>query len=173
MPATCRTCGKTFPRPNVTLSDFLPAKSERKKGNRSRNSSPAMSRRSRNVSPAMSRRLSVDSWSDSPRDQAVPKSWKTALKPIRPKSTRRSRRTTNWGKLSRTLIYGDSFMMIGASQAANAANEKAQKTRGQLGNTTQSAKLHHRRCAEVKLFTELEGCRSRHATSDAGSGNKN
>ena len=62
--------GKTFPRPNVTLSDFLPAECERNKGNRSRNSSPAMSRRSRNVSPAMSRKKSVVSWSDSPREQS-------------------------------------------------------------------------------------------------------
>ena len=69
-PATCRTCGITFPRPNVTLSDFLPAKSERKKGNRSRNSSPGMSRRSRNVSPAMSCKSNVVSWSDSPREQS-------------------------------------------------------------------------------------------------------
>ena len=30
-PDTCEICEKTFPRPNVTLSDFLPAKSERKK----------------------------------------------------------------------------------------------------------------------------------------------
>ena len=27
--ATCRTCGKTFPRPNVTLADFFPAKSDK------------------------------------------------------------------------------------------------------------------------------------------------
>ena len=39
-----------------------------------RNVSPVTSRRSRNTSPAMSRRSSVVSWSDSPRDQAVPKS---------------------------------------------------------------------------------------------------
>ena len=39
-PATCRTW-KTFPRPNVTLSDFLPAKSERKKGNRVETPLPA------------------------------------------------------------------------------------------------------------------------------------
>ena len=70
MPATCRTCGKTFPRPNVTRSDFLPAESERKKRNRSPNSSPGMSRRSRNVSPAMSRKSSVVSWCDSPREQS-------------------------------------------------------------------------------------------------------
>ena len=29
-PATCRACGKTFPRPNVTLSDFFPVKSDKK-----------------------------------------------------------------------------------------------------------------------------------------------
>ena len=46
-PATCKTCGKIFPCPNITLS---------------------------NTSPAMSRRSSVGSWIDSPRDQAVPKS---------------------------------------------------------------------------------------------------
>ena len=62
-PATCRICGKTFPRPNVTLSDFLPVKSDNKKGNSSRNASPVTSRRS-----------SVVSWSDSPRDQAASKS---------------------------------------------------------------------------------------------------
>ena len=73
-PATCRTCGKTFPRPNVTLSDFFTVKSDKKKGNNSRNVSPVTSRRSRNTSPAMYRRSSVVSWSDSPRDQAVPKS---------------------------------------------------------------------------------------------------
>ena len=27
-PATCRTCGKTFPRPNFTLSDFVHAKNQ-------------------------------------------------------------------------------------------------------------------------------------------------
>ena len=69
-PATCRTCGKTFLRPKVTLSDFVLAKSGRKKGNRGRNSSPSMSRRSRNVSPAMSRKSSVVSWSDTPREQS-------------------------------------------------------------------------------------------------------
>ena len=46
-PATCRTCGKTFPRPNVTLADFLPVISDKKKGNSTRNASPATSRRSR------------------------------------------------------------------------------------------------------------------------------
>ena len=55
-PAICQTCGRIFPRPN------------------GRNVSPVTSRSSRNTSPAMSRRSSVVSWSDSPRDQAVPKS---------------------------------------------------------------------------------------------------
>ena len=68
-PSTCEICGKTFPRPNVTLSDLSLAKSERKKGNRGRNSSSAMSRRSRNVSLARSQKSSVVSWSDSPREQ--------------------------------------------------------------------------------------------------------
>ena len=56
-PATCQICWKTFPRSNVTLSDLSPAESEGIKRNRSRNSSPAMSRKS-----------SVVSWSDSPRE---------------------------------------------------------------------------------------------------------
>ena len=90
-PATCRTCGKTFPRPNVTLSDFLPAKCERKKENRSRNSSPGMSRRSRNVSPAVSR-ASIQ------KRTVKMQSWKTAPKLIRPRSTRRSRQTTKLWK---------------------------------------------------------------------------
>ena len=72
-PATCRPCGKTFPRANVTLADFFSVKSD-KKGNNSRNVSPVTSRRSRNTSPAMSRRSSVVSWSDSPHDQALSKS---------------------------------------------------------------------------------------------------
>ena len=72
-PATCRACGKTFPRPKVTLSDFFPVKSEKKEGNNSRNVSPVTSRRSRNTSPALSRRSSVVSWSDPPRDQTVSK----------------------------------------------------------------------------------------------------
>ena len=42
-PVTCRTCGKNFPRPNVTLSDFSPVKSDKKKGNSSRNVSSATS----------------------------------------------------------------------------------------------------------------------------------
>ena len=60
-PATCRTCGTTFPRPNVTLSNFLPGKMKEKKKNRSQTASPPVSRRSRWVS-----------WSDSPREQTEP-----------------------------------------------------------------------------------------------------
>ena len=105
-PATCRACGKTFPRPNVTLSDFFTVKSDKKKGNNSRNVSRVTSRRSRNTSPAMSRRSSVVSWSDSPRDQAVPKSEEAVMgyarSLIRLKSTGRLERTTHCEKFSRT-----------------------------------------------------------------------
>ena len=55
-------------RTSLSQTSYLP-KVKRKKGNRSRNSSPAMSRRSRNASPAMSRKSSVVSWSDSLREQ--------------------------------------------------------------------------------------------------------
>ena len=67
-PATCETCGELFPRPKVTLSDPSPAASEGIKGNRSRNSSPAMSRKS-----------SVVSWSGRPCEQleaSSPLEWK-------------------------------------------------------------------------------------------------
>ena len=50
VPATCESCKKTFPRPEVTLSDPSPAGSEGIRGNRSRNSSPAMSWKSSGVS---------------------------------------------------------------------------------------------------------------------------
>ena len=117
-PATCRTCWKTFP--NVTLSDLLPAKSERKKGNRSRNSSPGMSRRSRNVSPAMSRKSSVVSWSDSPREHSEANGEDTVMedgtethqaeikKKIKANDKLR-KNFTNMPEEHRTLIYGDSF----------------------------------------------------------------
>ena len=54
-------------RHSLTL---LTCQSVRKKGNRIRNSSPAMSRRSRNASPAMSRKSSVVSWIDSLRERS-------------------------------------------------------------------------------------------------------
>ena len=119
-PATRRTCGKTFPRPNVTLSDLLPAKSERKKGNRSRNSSLGMSRRSRNVCPAMSRKSSVVSWSDSPREHSEANGEDTVMedgteahqaeinKKIKANDKLRNI-LTNMPEEHRTLIYGDSF----------------------------------------------------------------
>ena len=53
----------------------------------------------------------------------------------------------------------------GASQAANATYEK-------VWETLHVGKAPPPRCVEVKLFTELEGCRSRHATSDAERGTK-
>ena len=71
--------GRLSRAPNVTLSDFFPVKSDKKKGNTSRNASPVTSRRSRNTSPAISRRSNVVSWSDSPRDQAVSKSVKEVM----------------------------------------------------------------------------------------------
>ena len=57
-PATCETWRKIFPRPKGTLSDPSPAESEGITGNRSRNSSPAISRKS-----------SVVSWSEPPCEQ--------------------------------------------------------------------------------------------------------
>ena len=119
-PATCRTCGKTFPRPNVALSDFLPGKNERKKGNRSRNSSLGMSRRSRNVSPAMSRKSSVVSWSDSPREHSeangefavMEDGTETHQAEINKKikaNDKLQKILPNMPQKHRTLIYGDSF----------------------------------------------------------------
>ena len=67
-PATCRTCGKTFPRPNVTLSNFLLARGDGKKRYSSQSASLAMSRRSSWVS-----------WSDSPCEQAVPSGEDTVM----------------------------------------------------------------------------------------------
>ena len=119
-PATCRTCGKTFPRPNVTLSDFFPVKSDKKNGNSSRNVSPTTSRRSRNTSPAMSRRSRVVSWSDSPRDQAVPKSEDAVMEDCteshQAEVNRKIRANdklrkilTNMPDEQKSLIYGDSL----------------------------------------------------------------
>ena len=119
-PATCRSCGKTSPRPNVTLSDFFPAKSERKKRNRSRNSSPGMSRRSRNTSPAMSRKSSVVSWSDSPREHSEANGEDTVMEDCteshqaeinrKIKANDKLRKIlTNRPEEHRTLMYGDSL----------------------------------------------------------------
>ena len=119
-PATCRACGKTFPRPNVTLSDFFTVKSDKKEGNNSRNVSPVTSRRSRNTSPAMSRRSSVVSWSDSPRDQAVPKSEDAVMEDCTESQQAEINRKirandklrkilTNMSDEHKSLIYGDSL----------------------------------------------------------------
>ena len=119
-PATCRTCGKTFPRPNVTLSDPSPAGGKGIKGNRSRNSSPAMSRRSRNVSPVVSRKASVVSWSDPPREQSEANGDDAVMedgtethqaeiiKKIRANDKLR-KMLTNMPWEHRTFIYDDSF----------------------------------------------------------------
>ena len=112
--------GKPFPRQHVTLSDFLLAKSERKKGNRSRNSSPAMSRHSRNASPAMSRKSSVVSWSDSPRKQSETNGEDAVMEDCtethqaeinkKIKANDKLRKIlTNMPEKHRALIYGDSF----------------------------------------------------------------
>ena len=105
-PATCRTCGKTFPRPNVTLLDFLPAKSERK--SETGVETPLLACHAA-VETSLPLCLVNQMWSlgvihlASNRKRTVKmQSWKTVQKPIRPRSTRRSRRTTSCGKFSRT-----------------------------------------------------------------------
>ena len=67
-PANCRSHGKTFPRPDVTLSDFLLARSDKGKRTSSQNASPAMSQRSIWVS-----------WSDTPREQSDPSGEDTVM----------------------------------------------------------------------------------------------
>ena len=64
-------CGKTFARSNVSLSAPSPAVSEGTKRNRSRNSSPAMSRKPSVVSGTNSPReqLEANVW---PREQSAP-----------------------------------------------------------------------------------------------------
>ena len=111
---------KTFPHPNVTLSDPSPAECEGTKGNRSRNSSPGMSRRSRNVSRAMCRKSSVVSWSDSPREQSEANGEDAVMedgtethqaeinKKIKADDKLR-KILTNMPKEHKTLIYADSF----------------------------------------------------------------
>ena len=105
---------------NVTLSDFFPVESDKKKGNNSRNVSPATSRRSWNTSPAMSRRSSVVSLSDSPRDQAVPKSEDAVMEDCteshQAEINRKIRANyklrkilTNMPDEHKSLIYGDSL----------------------------------------------------------------
>ena len=105
---------------DLALSDFLPGKNERKNGNRSRNSSPGMSRRSRNLSPAMSRKSSVVSRSDSPREQSEANGEYAVMrdgtethqaeinKKIKANDKLR-KNLTNMPQKHRTLIYGDSF----------------------------------------------------------------
>ena len=107
-PATFRTCGKTFPRPNVTLSDVLPARGEKKKRNSIQNASPAMSRRSSWVS-----------WSDSPREQSAPSGEDTIMEDFteshqseinrKIKANDKLRKLlTNRTEEHRALIHGDS-----------------------------------------------------------------
>ena len=98
---------KHSPRPNVT--DFLPAKSDRKKGNSSRN-----------VSPATSQKSSVVSWGDSPREQpkangedaVMEDGTETHQAQIKKKikaNDKLRKILTNMPEEHRTLINGDCF----------------------------------------------------------------
>ena len=108
-PANCRTYGKTFPRPDVTLSDFLSARSDKGKRKRSQNASPAMSQRSIWVS-----------WSDTPREQSDPSGEDTVMEDCteslqseinrKIKANDKLRKIlTNMPEEYRVLIHGDSF----------------------------------------------------------------
>ena len=110
-----RTCGKTFPRPNVTLSDLLPAKNERKKGKQE----PKLLSHACHAAAVTSLPLCLVNqvWSlgvihhaNNQKRTVKMQSWRTAHKPIKSRSTRRSRQTTNCGtEEHKTLIHGDSF----------------------------------------------------------------
>ena len=91
---------------SLSRTSYL-AKSERKKGNRSRNLLSQTCHAA--VETILPLRLGNQAWSlavihhASNRKRTVKmQSWKTAQKPVRTRSTRRSRRTTNCGKFSRT-----------------------------------------------------------------------
>ena len=113
-PATCEICGKTFPRPNATLSDSLPAKSERKKGKQE----PKLLLR--HVTPQSKRLSRYVSWSDSPREHSEANGEDTVMedgtethhaeinKKVKANDKLRSI-LTNMPEEHRTLIYGDSF----------------------------------------------------------------
>ena len=109
-----------FPAAERHIGRFLPVKSDKKKGNISRNVSPVTSRRSRNTSPAISRRSSVVSWSDSPRDQAVSKSEDAVMEdctePHQAEINKKIRANdklrkilTNMPDEHKSLIYGDTL----------------------------------------------------------------
>ena len=108
-PANCRTYGKTFPRPDVTLSDFLLARSGKGKRKSSQNASPAMSQRSIWVS-----------WSDTPREQSDPsgedtvmedctESLQSEINRIIKASDKLRKILTSMPEEYRVLIHGDSF----------------------------------------------------------------
>ena len=94
-PANCKTCGKTSPIPDVTLSDFLPARNDMGKRKSSQNASPAMSQRSVWF-------LGVTRRVNSRTQVAKTQSWRSARSLSNPRSTRKSKRTTNCAKFSRT-----------------------------------------------------------------------
>ena len=96
--------GRLSRAPNVTLSDFLPAKGDGKKV----------------PSPAMSRRSSWVSWSGSPREQAVPsgndavmedctESHQSEINRKIKANNKLQKILTAMPKEHRELIYGDSF----------------------------------------------------------------
>ena len=103
----------TSRRSRNTLSDFFPVKSDKKKGHSSRNVSPA--------TPPCSRNKCLDvSWSDSPRDQAVPKSEDAVMEDCteshQAEINRKIRANdklrkilTNMPDEHKSLIYGDSL----------------------------------------------------------------
>ena len=105
-PATCRACGKTFPRPNVTLADFFPSR--------------VIRRKETSVGTSLLSRLDAAETPHLPylegqvlfpgvthrvikRYQKVRmQSWRTARNLIRLRLTRRSEQMTNCVKFSRT-----------------------------------------------------------------------
>ena len=86
---------KTFSRPNVTLSDFLPARSDNKKRNSSRHASPAISQRSSWVS-----------WSDSVLEDCAESRQAEINKKIKANDKLR-KILTNMLEERRVLVYGD------------------------------------------------------------------
>ena len=155
-PATCRTCGKTFPRPNVALSEFLPAQNERKKGNRSRNSSPSMSRRSRNASPGMSRKSS-----DSPREQSKAngadavmedgtESHQAEINKKIKANDKLQKILTNMPEEHRTLIYGDSFK----SKMESLDDEKAALLASKRQFLSLQSRIHKKKNYLERIETE-------------------
>ena len=95
-PATCRTCGKTFPRPDVALSDFLPARGDKKKSN------------------SIQHVPAEFSGSDSPREQSAPsgddtESHQSEINKKIKANNKLRKILTNMPQEHRLVIYSDSF----------------------------------------------------------------